>query len=134
MLRGMKRLVTTTLLIAVLVTSTAAQQKPTWQSSEHHEITLRVRDKYAVLGTYSAQFTITTPRGKKYFASVEVQGDDWGEVVYPRDFNKPGDGDDVGLFAYECTVRGKIVLRGNFVFEDSVSLHEKKKGRKKVAP
>jgi hypothetical protein len=105
---------------------TPAQTRPIWQVDEGASIKLGVRDKFSVLGRYSATFIVTAPNGKKFYKSIDVEGDQWGDVVYPDDFKQSRTVATSGLHTWECVVNGEIALRGKFSLNDSLSLRKRK--------
>ena len=136
----MRRIAFCALLVALFCPATmpkgkqsAGRQRPEWQFSETPSIVLAVRDKYAQLGSYSATFVVTTPAGLKFYKTIKVSGDDFGDVKYPDDFiprSARGAANVTGEFIWECVVNGEIATRGRFVLENSSSLEMKRPGRK----
>ena len=135
----MKRIALCALLLALCCPAAmpkggrpVGRQRPEWQFSEAPSVTLGVRDKYAQLKSYSATFVVTTPAGRKFYKTIKIGGDDFGEVKYPDDFLPRvarGAANVTGAFSWECVVNGETAARGRFVLENSSSLEMKRPGR-----
>jgi len=111
----MKKICALFLLLASF-TSTRSQEPVVWQSSERPSVRLGVRDKYEVLGGFEATFVVTeSPTGRKYRKTVKVDGDEFGSVEFPGDFEVDDYSYSGKTFRWECLVGGRVVLRGRFV-------------------
>jgi hypothetical protein len=76
-------------------------------------VKLGIRDKYGSLGKFKAVFIVSAPDGSQHEASVSVEQDKWGYVLFPDDFEtwaKPGP------YSWKCLVDSRQVLSGRFEF------------------
>jgi hypothetical protein len=120
----MKKICALFLLLAAFAVSTRSQQQPVvWQSSERPSVRLGVRDKYEVLKGFEATFVVTeSPTGRKYRKTVKVEGDEFGSVEFPGDFEVNDYSYRGKTFKWECLVGGRVVLSGRFVLATTSDL------------
>jgi hypothetical protein len=71
-------------------------------------IKIGVRDKFGVVGRYSATFVVTDPNNNAYKKLVKVAGDDWGYATFPDNFNtsalRPGN------YSVKIYVKNQLVV------------------------
>ena len=106
---------TSTIILIILISTLAFAQKSSWQQSETISIQLGVRDMNSNLTEYKAIFKVTEINlDKAVETTITVKADQWGFVNFPEDF-----GVDAlkGDYDWVCTVDGKIVTYGKFVFK-----------------
>jgi hypothetical protein len=115
-----KLLASTALLTLLLAMGPAHAQ---WQQVVSAHIELGVRSKFGE-EPYTALFTVKRQeRSKKatevvYTASINVEADEFGKVVFPDDFRDKGGqqaSPPEGTYTWTCTVEGEVVLSGKFV-------------------
>ncbi|MHB9106925.1 MAG: hypothetical protein ACYDCO_07710 [Armatimonadota bacterium] len=94
----------------------APRTEVTWQSSQSPQVQLGVRDKFGEMGGYTADFVVIGPKKAKYHEYKKVGGDDWGYIIFPRDFEVWG---EPGKYTWKCLVNGKPVVEGKFRFTSS---------------
>lgn len=89
---------------------------PFWQQSETLNIQLAVRDRNGALEYYDAVFSVERKdEDIVYKKDLRVKADDWGFVFFPEDFDiRASDGE----YVWNCTVDGKIVSYGDFVYKN----------------
>ena len=107
-----------------------------WQTTHGADFvrTLAVRNKMAERD-YTAEFIVyDTGHKKTYTATIEVEADDFPEVLFPYDFRQV-DGSEVwglkgvdddpdtkeGNYIWNCIVEGEVVLSGSFSYSDTLS-------------
>ncbi|MEM7103300.1 MAG: hypothetical protein AAF502_09235 [Bacteroidota bacterium] len=132
----MKQLLTVFFLFA-LILSPDILSAQTWQTAVTDGTKLGVRDKYGELESYEATFVVWIMDKVKFTANpINVEGDAWGEVYWPFDF-EDGAGQKLetfppGYFKVEISVKGEIVARTDFKmtleeFEKSVEVYKAQK-------
>lgn len=106
-----------------------------WQWSESPSVRIGVRDKNDTLGGYEASFVVTAVRtGKQWRKTIRVEGDNFGYLNFPDDFEAFDWATHTTRFNWTCTVGGKVVVKGKFALAttDDIEAEERrapKRGR-----
>jgi hypothetical protein len=96
----------------LVMASSPATAAPNWQSSQHHQIELSIRDMNPS-GLYEVTFFVVEPGGETTSVRRQVSGDVWGAVTYPNDFAtvlRPG------AYSWYGCVNGVKAVGGRFTF------------------
>lgn len=86
-------------------------QAVNFQSSQALGVELGIRDKNGELGKYDVTFVVTAPDKKQYKKTISVEGDAFGTVRFPNDFDAytiPG------KYSWQAVVKNKVAVRGEF--------------------
>jgi|SRR5471030_1005604 len=101
----------TVLCVGCLLGSIGLCQDVNFQSSQELNLKLGIRDKNGTLGKYDVTFIVTAPDKKQYKKSLTVDGDAFGAVQFPDDFDTwtiPG------KYSWVAIVKNKVAVRGQF--------------------
>ena len=108
----MKKLIVTLARAASLVFGPVALcHAVNFQSSQGLGGELGIRDKYGELGRYDVTFVVNAPDKKQYKKTITVEGDAFGKVRFPNDFEAytiPG------KYSWQAVVKNKVAVRGEF--------------------
>lgn len=83
-----------------------------WQTSGEVSDKICIRNKFGIDGAYTVTFVVTGPNGHTYRTSRDVNGDEWVEISFPKDFR-----DAVGVdlrpgFTWKAIVNRRVVVSG----------------------
>jgi hypothetical protein len=100
--------------ILSLFASGSAAAQVSWQQSQAGVFQLGVRDKFATLGRYEAQFVVTDGQ-QQWRRTLRVSGDAWGYALFPVEFEGTGYAAPGKTYRWQARVGGQIAAQGSFV-------------------
>jgi len=87
-----------------------------WQYSvdtEEDAVRLGIRDKGGRVGTYQAIFVVAGPDKRTYTSAKNGSGSAEVAARFPRDFGAEW---TMGVYTWNCTVGGRMILQGSFEY------------------
>lgn len=110
---GITRFPGTLVAIAIGCLPALAVAEPAWQQSASPQVELAVRDR-SPGGEHPVVFVVTGPGGREARLARRVDGDQWSQALFPRDFATdllPGE------YRWTGYVDGAAVAGGRFSYE-----------------
>ena len=93
-----------------------------WQYStgtEENVVKLGIRDKGGQVGGYRAVFVVTGPDKRQYSSAKHGSGTAEVTASFPRDFGTEW---TRGVYTWNCTVGGRMILQGSFEYCSSCQI------------
>ena len=93
-----------------------------WQYSvdtEENLVRLSICDKAGHVGTYLAVFVVTGPDKRQYSSAKHGSGTAEVTASFPRDFGTEW---TRGVYTWNCTVGGRMILQGSFEYCSSCQI------------
>ena len=93
-----------------------------WQYSvdtEEDAVRLGIRDKGGRVGTYQAIFVVAGPDKRTYASARNGSGSAEVAARFPRDFGAEW---TMGVYTWNCTVGGRMILQGSFEYCSSCQI------------
>ena len=87
-----------------------------WQYSvdtEEDAVRLGIRDKGGRVGSYQAIFVVAGPDKRTYTSAKNGSGSAEVAARFPRDFGAEW---TMGVYTWNCTVGGRMILQGSFEY------------------